>query len=259
VTLTRARHGFHTKLLREVRDGQPAPEPWDERFRLVHYPGPLGAMAAYLASGGLGCAPALLWLPGEFARGLDGHQAPAAALAFLKAGFTLMIPSVRGGNDNPGCVESFLGEVDDVLTAAAFLAAQPGVDPDEVYLGGHSTGATLALLAAASSTRFRGVFAFGPTDEVGHYPHDHLTFDFTDARESELRSPIHWLGAITSPTLVFEGDHKSNRHQFERLASAPHAPCVEFHLIENADHFSGVAPMARELARRIGRHETLAS
>lgn len=195
----------------------------------------------------------MLWLAGEFASGLDGRQPTGAALAFLKEGLTLMLPSVRGGNANPGCGESFFGEVDDVLAAAAFLAAQPGVDPGEIYLAGHSTGATLALLAAECGARFRGVFAFGPTDEIGRYPHDHLSFDCDDRRELELRSPIHWLNGIASPTLVFEGDHKSNRDRLEHLAAAPHPDWVEFHLIENADHFSGVAPVARELARKIGQ------
>ena len=36
-----------------------------------------------------------------------------------------------------------------------FLAAQPYVDPARIYLGGHSTGGTLALLVAECSETFR--------------------------------------------------------------------------------------------------------
>ena len=66
----------------------------------------------------------------------------------------MMFPSLRGGNDNPGNKEGFLGEVDDVLAAADFLSKQEFVDPNRIYLGGHSTGGTLVLLVAACSNKF---------------------------------------------------------------------------------------------------------
>ncbi len=34
----------------------------------------------------------------------------------------MMYPSLRGGNKNPGYIETFLGEVDDVIAAARYLA-----------------------------------------------------------------------------------------------------------------------------------------
>ena len=58
----------------------------------------------------------------------------------------MMFPTLRGGNTNPGAREYLLGEVDDVLAAAEHLARLPYVDPQRIYLGGHSTGGTLALL-----------------------------------------------------------------------------------------------------------------
>jgi dipeptidyl aminopeptidase/acylaminoacyl peptidase len=58
---------------------------------------------------------------------------------------------LRGGNDNPGRREGFLGEVDDVLAAADHLSKLPHIDPTQIYLGGHSTGGTLALLVAECS------------------------------------------------------------------------------------------------------------
>ena len=74
----------------------------------------------------------------------------------------MMFPSLRGGNDNPGVREGFFGEVDDVLAAAEYLSKQAFVDPQRIYLGGHSTGGTLVLLVAECSGRFRAVFSFGP-------------------------------------------------------------------------------------------------
>lgn len=66
------------------------------------------------------------------------------ARQYREAGIVTLAPSLRGGNDNPASREGYFGEVDDVLAAADWLAAQPGIDPARISLGGHSTGATLA-------------------------------------------------------------------------------------------------------------------
>ena len=52
---------------------------------------------------------------------------------------------------------------------ADYLAGQPYVDPERVYLGGHSTGGTLVMLVAASSDRSRAMFSFGPVEDVSGY------------------------------------------------------------------------------------------
>jgi dienelactone hydrolase len=63
-----------------------------------------------------------------------------------------MQPALRGSNGNPGRNECLF---DVVIAAARFLRERPDVDPTGVYLGGHSTGGTLALLAAESTDLFR--------------------------------------------------------------------------------------------------------
>jgi dipeptidyl aminopeptidase/acylaminoacyl peptidase len=55
-----------------------------------------------------------------------------------------------------------------------------------IYLGGHSTGGTLALLVAESSDRFRSVFAFGPTDDIRGYGQENLPFPISNRKEAEL-------------------------------------------------------------------------
>src|SRR5213078_4101010 len=116
-----------------------------------------------------------------------GGLGDQSASAYRKAGLVMMFPALRGGNDNPGAREGFLGEVDDVLAAEAFLRKQDYVDPRRIYLGGHSTGGTLVLLAAECSDRFRAVFSFGPVDDVAGYEPQYLPFDTSNPREVELR------------------------------------------------------------------------
>ncbi len=123
----------------------------------------------------------------------------------------MMYPSLRGGNKNPGFIEGFYGEVDDVLGASEYLAKLDYVDPKRIYLGGHSTGGTLALLVAESTDRFRAVFAFGPVEDASDYGSKYLPFDISNRKEVDLRSPIKWLQAIRNPTFVFEGtERRSN-------------------------------------------------
>src|SRR5262249_33718036 len=105
------------------------------------------------------------------------------ASAFRKAGIIMMFPSQRGGNDNPGFKEAFFGEVEDIIAAANHLAKQDFVDPNRIYLGGHSIGGTLVLLVAESTARFRAVFSFGPAASIAGYGSELVLFDTLDKRE----------------------------------------------------------------------------
>lgn len=61
--------------------------------------------------------------------------------------------------------------MDDVLAAAAALAPQPYADAEQIYLGGHKTGATLALLATEVSSQFAALFAFWSRRKRGQLSH----------------------------------------------------------------------------------------
>ncbi|MGE3809330.1 MAG: alpha/beta hydrolase family protein, partial [Gemmataceae bacterium] len=127
-TLVEARRGFKTRLTRQERDGTP-PEKPARLFDLVHYDAAPGKLAAYLTpdpKDGTKHA-AIIWITGGDCNtiGPVWEDLPAdndqAASAYRKAGIVMMFPSLRGGNDNPGVKEGFLGEVDDVVAAAEFL------------------------------------------------------------------------------------------------------------------------------------------
>jgi pimeloyl-ACP methyl ester carboxylesterase len=165
LTLPGLRKELKTTIGDGQRDATAAPEPPAGDLEKVYYDAPLGKNVAYVTPVKPGPRrPAIVWLIGGFGFGIseemwtpgprDNDQ---SAMAFRKAGIAELYPALRGANQNPGHHECFLGEVDDVLAAAEFLAQRPDVDPRRIYLGGHSTGGTLALLAAASTTRFRTV------------------------------------------------------------------------------------------------------
>jgi alpha/beta superfamily hydrolase len=263
VSLTTARVGFKTKLLRQVAARIPVEQPPPDLFRIVHYESPAGKLAAYLspAPKQAGRQRAIIWIFGGFSNSIGGtawRKAPPendqSASAFRKAGLIMMYPSFRGGNDNPGWNEGFFGEVDDVLAAADYLARQDFIDPRRIYLGGHSTGGTLALLAAECSDRFRAVFSFGPVEDVTGYGEKNLPFDTSNPRECDLRAPAQWLEAIKSPTFVFEGV-EGNIESLQEMARLSRNANIRFLSIRGANHFNILAPTTRLIAGKILRDE----
>jgi Fe-S cluster assembly iron-binding protein IscA len=265
MTLSEARKGFRTRLTRQESDKDPVDEPPPELFRTVRYESPAGKLAAYLSPpprDGKKRA-AIIWIFGGFSNGIGAgawHEANPAndqsAGAFRKAGIIMMYPSLRGGTGSPGFREGFFGEVDDVLAAADFLAKQPFVDPQRIYLGGHSTGGTLVLLVAACSDRFRAVFSLGPVGNVSGYGADSLPFDIKNAKEVELRSPGNWLHSIRSPTFVFEGtEEPGNLSDLLALSATNSNPRAQFFPVKRATHFSIIGPLNRLLADKVVHDE----
>ena len=114
-----------------------------------------------------------------------------SAAALRPSGLVLMVPALRGASGNPGTPECFLGEVDDILAARAHLAQRADVDPARIYLGGHSTGGTLVLLAAASTDQFRAVFALGPVADPRQYGSSGCLPDGKPAAEYVARAGAH--------------------------------------------------------------------
>lgn len=258
-TLKEARQGFSTTLLAQNVPREPIPVAPPAVFRTVSYDAPVGKLAAFVTPdpGDGGRHPAIVWITGGDCNSIGDvwSAAPAnndqTAAAYRQAGLVMMFPSLRGGNENPGRKEGFLGEVDDVLAAADYLATLDYVDPARIYLGGHSTGGTLVLLVAENSDRFRAVFSFGPVDDVAGYGSDFLPFDQRRPQELELRSPGRWLASIRSPTFVFEGMDRGNAGPFHAMNLASRNPQLSFVPVDGADHFSVLAPMNRLIARKI--------
>lgn len=259
-TLAEARKGFKTTLpaARGGNEGPPATPPRGV-FNLVRYESPAGQLAAYVTPDPNDGRqhPAIVWVTGGDCNSIGPMWArsPAkndqTAAQYREAGVVLMVPSLRGGNDNPGRREFYFGELDDVVAAAAYLRTLPYVDPARVYLGGHSTGGTVVLLASEYSDTFRAVFSFGPVDDVTGYPAEYAGFNTRDAKEVEIRTPGKWLPSIKSPTIVIEGASQGNADCLARMSRSNTNPKVTFVKVRGADHFSVLAPLNRLLAQKI--------
>ncbi len=254
-----ARQGFETKLTRSERFEEPLIEPPAELFTIARYDGPAGKLSGTLSARPEGDSkhPAMIWITGGFPPGGIGSDAweratpdnDQSAKAYREAGLAMLYPTFRGSFGNDGVQEGFYGEVDDVLAAADYLRTLDWIDAERIYLGGHSTGATLALLAASASPKFRGVFAFGPVAAINDYGEEALPFDLANPREVSRRSPGRFISSIRCPTWVIEGtDGPSNvaaLHMLELLSESEH---VRFVPIEGANHRSVLAPLNARIA-----------
>ena len=263
VTLAEARRAHPTHLTRTINDGDPIDPPPTGVFDLVHYPAKPGPLAAYVTPDPKDGRrhPAIVWVHGGGCNSIGDAWHPAGrandqtAAAYRKAGIVLMLPSLRGGNDNPGSVEKYFGEVDDVAAAGDYLAGLTWVDPHRIYLGGHSTGGTTALLTSETTDRFRAVFAFGPVgspkaygSSMGPWP-----FDTADPAEWRLRAPAYWLACVHTPTFVLEGD-ASPSNKVPVAWMRDHSTTVgalHWAIVPNKSHFSLLAPANEMVARKI--------
>ena len=253
--LADARKDFRTAVFGSS-DRAPAPAPPSGVLDRVRYDAPLGRNVAYVTPVKKGAKrPAIVWIAGGFDWGIGElfwHRASRAndptAAAFREAGVVLMLPSLRGGNDNAGKNECLLGEVDDIIAAARFIAKRPDVDPERVYLGGHSTGGTLALLAAEQTTMFRAVFSFGPVSNPKDYGEICGTKILPDD-EAYVRAPIEFIEHLRSPTWVIEGED-GNAVALHELAKYANGN-VRFVLVPGLDHFAVLRPGSEVVARAI--------
>lgn len=256
--LAGARAGHKVTVAAQVRQSEQPRKPPARIMSTVHYPSSVGAISGYLTrvpDDGRQ-HPAIVWVSGgDLAIGDFWSPKPRendqSAAAFRERGVVTFYPSLRGLNGNPGHSEAFYGEVDDLVAATRWLKQQPGIDPARVYLGGHSTGGTLVLLAAEYADEWAGVFSFGPVADPRLYG-AMFAIDTKDSDGVKLRAPIHWLASVRKPTLVIEGSGRGNIVDLGEMKAASSNPQLHFVVGAGCDHFSVLRPASEVIAEAIG-------
>ena len=257
-SLAEARQGQDAALVGAKRQIGAAPVPPPGILELVRYPAPKGETSGYLTPAPADGTkrPAIVWVTGgDLSLGNVWSPQPAdndqSAKAFRDAGLMVFYPSLRGLNGNPGEGEGFYGEVDDLVAAANWLKQQPGVDPQRIYLGGHSSGGTLVLLAAEYGGPWKGVFAFGPVADPAVYG-DAIPLPIAPDNQAalRLRQPYRWLHAITMPTYIIEGTG-GNIDDLRDMERRNNNGNLHFITASGCDHFSVLTPVSKKIAAAI--------
>ncbi|MBP9479732.1 MAG: prolyl oligopeptidase family serine peptidase [Sebaldella sp.] len=266
--LATARSKFQTEIVDTsfVGDGEPATPP-KEIFSLIKYPAKDGDMAAFLTPDPKDGKkhPAVIWLNGGYGGiGNDDFfwtdqpwENDQTGKAFREAGIVTMIPSFRGENNNPGKYEMFYGEISDLESAREYLAKIPYVDPERIYVVGHSTGGTKVLLGNEFSKGFRAAFSLGGIPDLklrierGEMMVA-IPFNQNNPEEFRLRSPRTFITSLHSPTFYFEGDqyYWSEFYEVQKIADKSNVPFYSYK-IKNADHFNIISPVNELIAKKI--------
>ena len=266
-SLREARSEFSTHIIQtSFTDSGNIETPPNDIYKLIHYPTKLGDMAAYVTPAPKDGKrhPAVIWVHGGYGGLSDSdyfwepqeRDNDQSGSAFRKAGLVEMIPSFRGEDKNPGKYEMFYGEVEDIEAAFDWLAKQPYVDPQRIYLAGHSTGGTRVLLTSEYSSKFRAYFSLGAVPDLkarveGGQMMVPVPFEKTD-QEYRLRSPATFITSIQKPTWYFEGgDYYWSA--FDNIAQVAKKHKVPFSVnkIPNGDHFTIIAPVTEMIAQKI--------
>lgn len=264
--LMKARAGFQTKITGQpnYKSDGPADQPPATIFKLVRYPSPAGELAAYLSPDPRDGKkhPAVVYAHGGFG-GISGMAFGRETFAPLRdAGFVIFCPSWRGENDNPGRYEMFYGEIDDAVTAIAYLAKVPYVDPSRIYMIGHSTGGTITLLTAEATPQLRAAFSFGGAADLQRVDYGNTPFDHAIPQEVRLRSAVHFVKALKVPTFYFEGDlspegqpedgYIPDALRMQTMARAANAP-FSVHVVKGGNHFNIARPLCSLLAEKLSK------
>lgn len=207
------------------------------------------ARPANLAPGAT--APVMVYAHGGFALGagdyVDAHQ-------FVRAGYIVMMPALRGENGNAGRLELFLGEVDDLMAAGEAARSLPGADGRRVYLFGHSIGGGLAnLVALSDSNPYRLIASSGGNytlDDCAEIAQDWGTFNRRRKSECLARFPDPYLATLGAPVFAYAGEADTYAVAIGRLLKS--RANDNFNLvIMPGDHMSSVAPSIRDFIARI--------
>lgn len=150
--------------------------------------------------------PGIVYLHGGFAFGAADF---VDAQVFLDSGFALMTPMLRGENGNPGNFELFLGEVEDAAAAVQWLASQPTIDSNRVYVFGHSVGGAISGLLTLRA----GVPVVHTGSAGGLYPSnifegwsDIVPFDFRREDERSIRLLLGNQRWMQKPHFAYLGE-----------------------------------------------------
>ena len=193
-----------------------------QQRRLIYFPspGPLPPAAAVLPNGRdvvletddgirLGAWYFPTGRPGPtvlVCNGNGGNRALRAELAAAlnRAGLSVLLFDYRGYGENPG-LPTEDGLAADARAAQAWLARQPGVDPDRIVYFGESLGAAVAVELAVerppSALVLRSPFTSLPDVGALHYPWLPVRRLLVDRYPS-----IERITSVRAPVLVIAGD-----------------------------------------------------
>jgi pimeloyl-ACP methyl ester carboxylesterase len=221
-------------------------------------------------SGDKTAAPGVLLLHGSSTSGRRLGLYPLMAERLRSKGYGVLTIDLRGFGESqdPPCLDRLgcLKQTPEARAALQFLSERPELNPDRLFVIGHSLGGQVAMEVAGEFMGLGGVVAIGPPRRVlSRLPEDFEYFRSRYSRDREMKAlvppevfdpfirslALEELAGIYSrndhpPLLLLDGERESqkDREYLENLA-ATMAPPVKYQTVENADHYLNVqSPLA---------------
>lgn len=241
-TYEEARRQIPTRLIRKWDPPRPdLKETFPEGAKQIEYTsGKLKLKAWLLRPETEGPVPTVVYAHSGYA--LNPREV-AAIKIFQYRGYAVLAPTWRGEQGNPGSVEFFRGEVDDLIAAGKYAAKQPWADPKRLYVIGLAEGATLTMLSSFLPNPFcEAITVQGSTRQLDYFSRVLLriqpTFDFRNYRELAVRSPYCFPSSLDTPLVMIEARHSTrfltDNLVFSSAARATGRPC-RFVCIDGSD------------------------
>jgi dipeptidyl aminopeptidase/acylaminoacyl peptidase len=188
---------------------------------------------------------------------------------FAAEGYAVLYTNPRGstgyGQDFVnGIQHSYPGkDYDDLMAGVDAALAKGFVDPDRLYVCGGSGGGVLTAWIVGKTDRFAAAasmrpvtnwYSFVGTTDGGRSWYDQFRkLPWEDPMEYIVRSPIHLVGNVTTPTMVMTGeaDLRTPMSQSEEYYRALKMRKVETVLVRMPDEFHGWRRPSHQLAQQL--------
>ncbi len=138
-----------------------------------------------------------------------------------------------------------------VRNAVEFASQKiPQVDPERLFIAGHSSAATLALLAASHEPRLKGAVAYAPATDVETRLSDLLKAPGVDQELpgvlcfAKQSSPLSHVSRIACPVFLFHAADDSNvpiseSRRFAELLKT-NGKAVDYVEVQNGNHYDSM-------------------
>jgi acetyl esterase/lipase len=251
-----------------TRNCAPAPQSWKSEtppsgVQEIHYESKSGQLLAWFATPkGNGDAryPVIVYLHGGFAFSMGDFE---QTRPFLADGYAVLTPTLRAENGNPGCFEMFSGEVDDVLAAVRWVAGQPMVDKDRVYVFGHSIGGALSALACLrpdAGIRSGGAISGLYDDAFFSQRKAVAPFDIANTEEKHRRLFLTQVESLRVPFIFYlESSHFTPSAVAAVDSLAKRSTASLSAVLITGDHFSIIPAAMKAFIARLKSQESAAS
>lgn len=193
-------------------------------------------------------APLVLWIHGGYWRRLSKNESAYLVPPLARAGIAVAIPSYPLAPE--ASLDDIAGALQGAYAATLANAAGLNADPQRIVVAGHSAGAQLAGMLAASFA-VRGVAGFSGLYDLEPVRRSKINETIAmDAAQARRHSPLHHLPRVPGPLLLTTGEREQDEFQRQQHAYA-HAwrtagGDVREFAAPGHDHFSIVLELADE-------------